>query len=300
MIADGPQVETATAVTAFADNMEQSAGPDGFATNPCIPTAWTTVYAKFVHALPNDNSLAYNCHYAVSAGQTTPPGAETYVGINYLKQAGLMARTAIKEGHLTPSTTGTVLVGSCFPGATQLVDEVNSIHSAVRQLLPKVKFVTFGTNYLSQTTNTANWVSEFARSAHVVFATGVCAQDTQSMLVLKNRGIGGNFVAGVDDPASPAQLQAIADGKIAAGVSQDYWVQGYVSAKLLIDGARGKALPKGWINTGLSVITKGDAKRFEAAAQSAKAASPLYTPLAKQVLASLPARTKPLAQSYAP
>jgi ABC-type sugar transport system substrate-binding protein len=296
VVANGPvNGSESTAVTQSAESLLQSTQPDGYATNPCLTTAWTTVYPNLVNEVPNGNVLAYNCQATNTADEETPEGATTFVGDSYIGQGRAAAESAIKAGGLTPSTTGTAVLGQCAAGVPVLEEQVNGAKESVEKLMPKAKVVVF-TSAFGQGENTAAWTSEMSKYSDVVFAFGACDPDTASLLTLKDRGIGGEFVAAANSPTSPQVIQGIEEGKFASGTSGLPWVQGNVATHLLIDAARGEKLPEGWIDTGYGEITKENAPEYLAALNSPAAAEKLFRPMAEKILKNI--EVKPLAQSF--
>lgn len=285
VVVQGPTVATAQNYATVAQNLETSLQPDGFAANPCIPTAWTALYPKLATEVPNGNLLNWQCFNNV-------PQVKTFVGASQEASGALTAQTAIQSAHLSPSTTGTALIAQCVADVPPLVAQAKGAVATIRRLLPKIKIVSFITA-LAQSPNTAAWTSELSKESNVVYAMGVCDPDTQSLLTLKSRAVGGTFVAGVVQP-NAQEAQAIASGKLAGGVSGLPWVQGNVATHLLIDGGRGHALPEGWVNTGLLAITKKNAAQYAAAVSSNSAADAFFAPIAQKILTNVSAVTKPM------
>jgi ABC-type sugar transport system substrate-binding protein len=293
VIVQGPATSTGSGEANMAQNLESSAQPDGFAPNPCVLEAWTQTLALLVKSVPGGNVATWNCKPIGSAGATSP--VKTFVGVDDTATGREAAQAAIQAAHLSPSTTGTALVGECEPGVPILAARQAGALQEIKKLLPKVQAIGF-TSALDQSGNTAAWTSEFSRYPHVVFGFGACDQDSASLLTLKTRGVGGDFASATVDP-DPAELEGIMDGKMTAGVASAPWVQANVVVRVLIAGARGTALPVGWVNSGLHPITKANAAQWLAATKSPAAAAAFFKPFADQIMANLPAVTKPMADS---
>ena len=293
VIVQGPAESTGSGEATMAQNLETAKQPQGFAPNPCVLPAWTQTLATLARDVPHDNVAAWNCKPIETAGETSP--VKTYVGVNDTETGALEAQVAIQGAHLSPSTTGTALVAYCEKGVPILTSRASGAIAEIKKLLPKVTGVDFF-SALDQNGNTAAWTSEFSRYSHVVLALGACDQDSASLITLKTRGVGGNFPSSTVDP-DPQELEGIMSGKMTAGVASAPWVQANVAVRLLIAGARGKALPQGWIDTGLHTITKANASQWLAATKSPAAAATFFKPFADKILANISAVTKPMSAS---
>lgn len=302
LIADGPAQATVTGSTTFAENMETANNPDGFALDPALAAAFTSLFPRFYNEVPGHNVLAWQSNYISGPNQTSPPGATTYVGPNQVGDPAYdMMAAAIKAAHLSPSSTGTALLGESI-SIPIFNARINGFKRALKQLAPNVKPVVF-TTANDQSPNTAAWSSEFAKEAgaHVVLAVGVSDDDTQSLLLLKTRNVGGDWAAAAYEPDAVSEAQGIADGKFVVGVTENAFVEGNVTTALLVDAARtGKPLPKGWINTGDTLITKANATQYAAALRSPAGAKAFFGPIAEGILNNLPAHTKAMAASEEP
>jgi ABC-type sugar transport system substrate-binding protein len=290
----GPAQATGTAEATMAQNLEQSAQPDGFAPNPCILSAWTTTLASLVREVPDGNVVAWDCTPIASPSQTSP--VKTFVGSTTFQEGYQAAELAIKTAHLSPSTTGSALLANCDKSVPILAAGQLGLVDAVKKLLPKVTVVQFASAD-DQTHNTAAWTSEFGQASQVVFAAGACDPDAVSLALLKQRHVGGSFVTADVDAESPTLIKDIQSGLLTAGVSAVPWVEGNVTVHLLIDAARGAKLPTGWVDSGLYPITKANAAAWVKALSSTEAERAFFTPYAQRILNHLAAHTRPMSQA---
>lgn len=287
----GPPQATGTAEATMAQNLQQALQPDGFAPNPCILPAWQTTLASLVRSVPEGNVAAWGCPPIATPAQRSQ--VKTFVGAGSFAKGYQTAQIVIEEGNLSPSTTGTALIATCAKGVPELDFVQSGLARAVETLLPKVKVVQFA-SALDQSSNTAAWTSQFGQQSNVVFAAGPCDQDATTLALFKQRHQGGDFFAGVVNPNSTQALRQIRSGLLAGGVSQAAWVQGYVTVKLLIDGARGQKLPEGWVDTGLYPVTKANAAEWEKASTSPEAQENFFGPMAQRVLDNVASDVKPM------
>lgn len=290
----GPASATGSGEATMAQNLATSLQPDGFAVNPCILTAWTRAISSIASSVPDHNVIALGCPPIGAAGDSTP--LKSFVGPSGYAQGYVTAQAAIEGGGLKASTTGNALIAGCSPSVPNIVEGVQGIVAAVKQLLPNITRVTF-TSSLDQAPNTGVWSSQFSRTDDVVLAIGFCDQDAQSLLTLKNRNVGGNFVAGVAEPTG-AELEAIKTGVLAGGAQQASWIQGNVAARLLADQARGQAIPSGWIDSGNYPITKANVDAWIAAGKSPAAQTQFYAPVADKIVEAAKSDVPPLADYF--
>jgi ABC-type sugar transport system substrate-binding protein len=290
VIVQGPAESTGSGEATMAQNLETAKQPEGFAPNPCVLPAWTQTLATLARDVPNNNVAAWNCKPIGSAGETSP--VKTYVGVNDFETGEQQAEVAIKGAHLGASTTGTALVAYCEKGVPILTSREEGALAEIKKLTPKVQGVGFF-SALDQNGNTAAWTSEFSRYPHVVLAMGACDQDSASLITLKARSVGGDFASAAVDP-DPQELQAVESGKMTAAVASDPWVQANVAVQLLIKGARGAALPQGWVDTGIQSISKANAPQWLKATTSPAAAQAFFGPVANKIVADPTADLKPM------
>jgi ribose transport system substrate-binding protein len=290
----GPPQATGSAEATMAQNLQQADQPDGIGPNPCILPAWQTTLASLVRSVPDGNVAAWGCPPVGTPEQSSP--VKTFVGASSFARGYQTADAVVKEGKLSASTTGTALVATCAKGVPELDNGQAGLAAGIEKLLPQVKVVQFA-SALDQSPNTAAWASQFGQHSDVVFAAGPCDQDATSLALLKKRGEGGKFLAGVVNPNDAQAFGQIESGLLTAGVSQGAWIQGYVVTRLLIDGARGEALPEGWVDTGLYTVTKANAAEWKAASASPEAEAKFFAPMAARVLEEAATNPKPIGDS---
>ncbi|MDP9258746.1 MAG: sugar ABC transporter substrate-binding protein [Actinomycetota bacterium] len=257
--------------------------PDGIGIDPFTPDLWGRTLKTVSGQVKN--ILLMNDKPVISPSQLGSAAVKTYVGISDANYARALATAAIKGGKLVPSTTGEVLLGQCVPGSTGVLAERNTAFlQVIHKLLPKTKVIQFNSQVVPAK-NTAAWTSELTAHPKAVLAIGGCDQDGTSLYLVKKK-LGLKVAAGGID-LTPEAIKGVADGTLAATLVDDYFVQGYVAASLLINAARGKPLPVGWIDTGYTLVTKANVASIKAAAASDKAAIAYWTPKAKAILRNL-------------
>ena len=269
-----------------------SQSPDGIGIDPFTPDLWGRTLKTVSGQIKN--ILLMNDKPVISPSQLGSAAVKTYVGISDANYARALATATIKGGHLSPSTTGDVLVGQCVPGSTGVLAERNTAFlQVIHKMLPKTKVIQFNSQVVPAK-NTAAWTSELTAHPNAVLALGGCDQDGTSLYLVKKK-LGLKVVAGGID-LTPEAIRGVADGTLVATLVDDYFVQGYVAATLLINAARGKPLPVGWVDTGYTLVTKANVASIKAAASSDKAAIAYWTPKAKAILKDL--KAKPLKAAW--
>lgn len=291
----GPAQSSGTAEANMALQLQQSQNPDGMALDPCALPAWKPVINQIAHNIPSGDLLTFNCEPTAGPGQSSP--IKTVVANNLIQWGTAGAENAIKAGGLSSSTTGTALVAKCANGYNVLDGQDQGLVAGVKKALPKAKIVQFVSGLTAQQ-NLAGWTSKLSNTKNVVFATGVCDQDTGSLVVLKQHGTLGKAVIGAQEGVDPQTLKSIADGQLAATTTSNPWIKGYVATKLLIDAARGQKLPQGWINTGSYPITKANVAAWQQALTSPQAAEKFFLPMAQKILNGPAKSPAPIADSF--
>jgi ABC-type sugar transport system substrate-binding protein len=268
--------------------------PTGLGIDPFTPDLWGHALATAIAAVPN--TLVMNDKPVISPSQLSSASVHTYVGISDADYASELASATIKTAGLSPSTKGTVLIGQCVSGSTGVLAERTTAYlSTIHKLLPKTTIVTFNSQVV-QTMNTSAWTSELTAHPKAVLALGGCDQDGASLYLVK-RKLHLHFATGGID-LTPQSLAGVANGTLADTLNDDYFVQGYVAATMLIDAARGKPFPQGWINTGYTLITKQNVAAITKANQSNAATVSYWLPKALAIVNHLSAHTQPLKAAW--
>ena len=268
--------------------------PAGLGIDPFTPDLWGHLHPRHDRGDPEhagDERQAGHLTFA-SLGSAS---VHTYVGISDADYASALASATIKNAGLSPSTKGTVLIGQCVPGTGVLAERTTAYLSTIHKLLPKTTIITFNSQVV-QTANTSAWTSELTAHPKAVLALGGCDQDGASLYLVK-RKLHLHFVTGGID-LTPQSLAGVANGTLTDTLNDDYFVQGYVAATLLIDAARGKPLPQGWINTGYTLITKQNVAAITKANQSNAATVSYWLPKALAIVNHLSANTQPLKAAW--
>jgi ABC-type sugar transport system substrate-binding protein len=205
----------------------------------------------------------------------------TYVGVNRKEEGRVLTEALIEEAGFDSSTTGSVLIGNCAKGTPVLDESAEAVEEVFKKELPKAEIVSFA-GQVEQAKNTSAWSSELANHPDAIAALGACGQDNVSILSATKSG-GMNIAIGLFNP-NEAELKAQQSGRVDASVSEQPWTQGYMTIKLLTEGARGTALPEGWINPGVLTITAENVDEFLKASTGGAAEAEFSKPYAEKAL----------------
>jgi ribose transport system substrate-binding protein len=268
--------------------------PDAMAVDPFTPDLWQHSLSTLSKQVPQ--FLVMNDKPVLTPSQVGSALVHIYVGIDDTAYAADLATATIKNAGISPSTTGTVLLGQCVPGTVGvLAERTRGYLTVVHKLLPRATVIQFNSQVLPQL-NTSAWTAELEAHPNPVLALGTCDQDGASLDIVKKK-LGQHFVAaGID--LTPQALSGVADGTLTDDMVDDYFVQGYAVTWLLAHAARGTPLPAGWVNTGYTLITKKNVAAITAAQSSPSAIAAYWMPYVKTVIGNLPAVTHPLADAW--
>jgi ABC-type sugar transport system substrate-binding protein len=269
-----------------------SQSPDGIGIDPFTPDLWQRTLKDVAGQVKN--ILLMNDKPVISPSQLDSASVNTYVGLSDANYARALANVVISGAHLSPSTTGTVLLGQCVPGATGVLAERNTAFlQIIHKRLPKTKVIQFNSEVVPAK-NTSAWTSQLSAHPTAVLALGGCDQDGTSLYLVKKKLHLKVAAGGID--LTPEAVKGVADGTLVCTLNDDYFVQGYVAASLLIKGARGQALPQGWIDTGYTIVTKSNIKAITKATSSDAARITYWKPRAEAILKNL--KVKPLVAAW--
>lgn len=273
---------------------ELSQSPDAYGIDPFTPDLWQHTLSTVASQVKD--VLVMNDKPVVTPSSAASAVVKTYVGISDADYARELATATITNAHLSTATTGTVLLGQCVPGSAGVLAERNTAFlEVIHSMLPKTTVIQFDSQVLPSA-NTSAWTSELSAHPTAVLALGGCDQDGSSLYLVKRKLHLKTIVAGID--LTPQALEGVADGTLTDTLVDDYFVQGYVATALLIDAARGQALPKGWVNTGYTLVTKANVAAVEKANSSNAASVAYWKPKAEAILQNLAAHTKPITAAW--
>ena len=167
---------------------------------------------------------------------------------------------AAELGKKIPATaTGEVIIGTNGPSVPPLKARVIGMQKWFAANRPNVTVVgplsTTG-NTQSPQDNYAAWEGIYAQHPKALAYMAPSAQDAVSLGLLEQKKKVKLLVGGMD--LEPSVLPYIKQGLVAAVVSPEHWLKGYIATKLLaLHAEKGKSIPKGvWDTGGLVVNSK--------------------------------------------
>lgn len=230
--------------------------PDAFGFAPFPPELWTRT-AKTIWDQVGPNVLNFNERPASEPQDVSSSPVKTFVGNNDAEMASLMLEEAIKLGKLPSSSTGEVLLGQCAAQeAGVLAQRTAAFEEVAKKMLPKAKVVTF-TSEVEPQANTEAWTTALNAHSNVILAAGTCDQDGESLAKIKKQG-DAKFIAGAME-APPATVEGVKSGDITVDVASSHWLEGYTTARMLTEAARGEELPEGFVEIGHWTFTSKNA-----------------------------------------
>lgn len=290
---NGPtSVDPTTAQSQVTSELSQS--PNAYGIDPFTPDLWQHTLSTVTGQVKQ--VLVMNDKPVVAPTQLSSAVVKTYVGISDADYARALATATIRRAGLSASTTGLVLIGQCVPGSAGVLAERNTAYlGVIHSMLPKTTVIQFDSQVIPAA-NTSAWTSELSAHPKAVLALGGCDQDGTSLYLVK-RKLHLKVVAGGID-LTPQALTGVANGTLTDTLVDDYFVQGYVATWLLIQAARGHALPQGWINTGYTLVTPANVGAVIKANASNAGSVAYWGPKARAIVNNLATHTKPILAAW--
>lgn len=271
-----------------------STRPDGVGISPFPPELWQRTLSA---ASDQIDSLAFQTKPVETVDQATGSSVATFVGLNDTEIGRAAMRATIENSGLGPDTTGTALIGECFPSTSgALFERTQGIRQVLAAQLPQVRVAVFDSK-TEPRENINAWEAVIQATPDAVVAIGTCDQDGVSIDNVKRR-TGATIVAGALE-APPEVIRGLKDRTIAAAAANNYWLTGYVATRLLADRVRGVgSLPVGFIDTGFTMIDSNNAAEIEVRDSAPVEAARWYAPMVEEIFADLDSHVRPLADAW--
>ena len=279
-------IDPTTAIKDFNDVV--ATHPDGIVVFPVPADLWVRPLSQAA-----DQGIKLDAiHVPPSSGSKVP----LYVGMREKEAASELAqRFVAKLGH---GAHGTIVLGIGPAGEPVNENRILGYKETFARELPGVTVIGPLTTGNEPVQNLSNWTQIFNRYSGALAFLGTTDQDGSSLAKLK-RQVGGSTLVGAFDPSTAnGALQAIEDGRMLAAVEQQPYIRGYIATRVLGTAvSTGRAVPQGWIDTGIEVITRANAAAVAKREASLAATRAFYQPMIGRIFAnglnSLP--LKPLA-----
>jgi len=279
-----PQVDDQAAVKLF-ENLTTTAR-DGIAVETLAPDLFVRPEAD-----------AVSTGIPVIAVDTVPPATaniETYIGNDNIAAGVMLADAAIDR--IPEAARGSLVIGNPVKALPVLAYRAQGIQEEVERLRPNLQVLGPFETTLEPQSNFTAWNSLIGASPNMVVGLGVGDQDNVSLATIKQTNHGTYFTGAFD--LNEAAIQAVANGTNFALVDPEHFLKGYVAMRLLIEHAlMGKAIPKGWWNTGALLVTQTNVQYIIARQVSLEAKGQFYQPVIDKEFADPAALIKPIDQA---
>jgi ribose transport system substrate-binding protein len=174
---------------------------------------------------------------------------------------GVMLAEAMVE-KIGADQRGTIVLGICLPGTDVLVSRVNGFKDTVAERAPEIEVEGPIDVTADVGRNFAAWQRIQSSNREALGFAGVCEFDGTSLVRVKRQQPGDYVTGSIGNSAEV--FQAVADGGLDFAISQNPFMMGYVSTRMLIENLSGQAeVPSGWLDTGGELITQENARRVK-------------------------------------
>jgi len=256
------------------------AGYDGIGLIPNGGDPWNTLIESATTAgipLATANNTALNST------------ADIWVGQDEYNSGILLAQEIQNQLAAKDVTSGTVVIGSCFPGNPVLDARSAGIHSV---LDPAGFELTqdFDTK-LDNTENYNIWESLANDNTDAVAFVGLCSLDPPNIAQVKERG-GYEWLGAGYDLETPT-LDAISNGYIGVSAGQQPYLQGYLVVRALVEEIRTGTHVSGWLEVPTDIVTAANVEEFKPRESDAAVQKDFYATYIAENFADLAASARP-------
>lgn len=195
---------------------------------------------------------------AIDAPPPADAGVELFITNDNKGLGKMLAQEILKQ--VPADATGEIVIGTNGPSVPPLVMRVEGMIEEITAQRPNVTIVgplsTMGATGTPSENYTAwDGIIKTHPDALAYLAPG--AQDAVSMGLYQQRNNVKILAGGMD--LEPPAIQAVQDGFVAAVVSPEHWLKGYIATKLLADHAEnGTPIPAGLWDTGGLVVNSSN------------------------------------------
>lgn len=196
--------------------------------------------------------------------------------------------------QLPEDAQGTIVGGICVPGLPALVAPQQGLSDKITELRPGVTLKGDLPVDGDVTKNFSSWQRIIQQNPGALGFVGQCDQDVPNLIKLKTDSGGAPWLIGATSGDSAENIAAVKDGTMVAIIGQNGWNQGYLANKLLLDQiVNGSEMPKGFIDTGFTVITKENADDVAARVEDPTLNQTEFKDFIGEVLSDPEAATQP-------
>ena len=229
----------------------------------------------------------------VLTANVTSPGssATTWFGQDEFASGVTLAAEFRKFLAAQNKQAGRIIVGICAPGLSVLVERYEGFKKGMAGTPYQISDP-FDVN-TENTANYAAWENLAGANPEALAMVGLCSMDLPNLAKLKVRTKGQWLVAGYD--LGRETLEAVKAGTVQVVVGQHPYLQGYLPVMALARHLRDKRpLPRGWIDTGMEVVTRDNVEAVYAREADAAKQTQWYADYVARHFGDLTAFAKPL------
>ena len=222
---------------------------------------------------------------AIDAPPPADAGVDLFITNDNVELGRMLAREILST--IAEDATGEIIIGTNGPSVPPLMARVDGMVEVIEAERPGVTVVgpvsTFGTSGSAQE-NYSAWDGIWRQHPDALAYLAPGAQDAVSLGLVQQRN-GVKLLAGGMD-IEPGSVEAVQNGYIAALVSPEHWLKGYIATKLLAAHAKdGTEIPKGTWDTGGLLVTAENIEEIAARQASPEAMREALVPVGDEQIA---------------
>lgn len=191
---------------------------------------------------------------AIDAPPPADAGVDLFITNDNAALGKMLAEEILKS--IPEDASGQIVIGTNGPSVPPLMARVDGMIAEIEAERPDIEVVgpisTYGTSG-SATENYSAWDGIWRQYPDALAYLAPGAQDAVSLGLLQQRNDVTLLAGGMD--LEPGSLEAVQNGYVAALVSPEHWLKGYIATKLLAMHAEtGAEIPVGTWDTGGLVV----------------------------------------------
>lgn len=214
---------------------------------------------------------------------------DLWVGQDEYNSGVLLGQEIQNQLTAAGTTSGNVVIGSCFPGNPVLDARSQGIHS----VLDPAGF-TLTEDQDTKLDNTENyniWDSLAIANADAVAMVGLCSLDPPNIAQVKERGSYTWLGAGYD--LETPTLDAISAGYIGVSAGQQPYLQGYLPVRALVEQIKSGTKISGWLEVPTDIVTAANVEEFKPRESDGAVQKEFYGAYVTENFADLAASARP-------
>lgn len=223
---------------------------------------------------------------AIDAPPPANAGVDLFITNDNVGLGAMLAEEILKS--IPEDAAGEIVIGTNGPAVPPLMARVDGMTALIEKERPNVKVVgpisTYGTSGSPQE-NFSAWDGIWRQHPDALAYLAPGAQDAVSLGLIQQRNDVKLLAGGMD--LEPGALDAVKAGYVAAIVSPEHWLKGYIATKILAAHAEdGTKIPVGTWDTGGLVVNADNIDEIIARQSSDEAMSAALAPVGDEQIAN--------------